>query len=198
VDPTLSKSEDEALLPLSPDLERALVDNHQRFLLFLEHRLGNRADAEELLQESILRAIGSGKTLPDSEGAITWFYRVLRNAMVDRYRKQSVETRGVDRLAREPEATPHDIELHQAVCACMHGLLPSLKPEYADMVKQVDLEEQPLAEVARKLGVTSNNASVRLHRARQALKRTLERACGSCATHGCLDCTCGRKPSTAP
>jgi RNA polymerase sigma-70 factor (ECF subfamily) len=32
---------------------------------------------------------------------------------------------------------------------------------------------------------------VRLHRARQALKRELERSCGTCATHGCLDCTCG-------
>ena len=44
---------------------------------------------------------------------------------------------------------------------------------------------------AEDLGITPNNATVRLHRARKALKRELERSCGTCATHGCLDCGCG-------
>lgn len=52
----------------------------------------------------------------------------------------------------------------------------------------------PLQKVAKALGITTNNATVRLHRARRALKRELERSCGICATHGCLDCTCGESP----
>ncbi|HZH03129.1 MAG TPA: sigma factor-like helix-turn-helix DNA-binding protein, partial [Myxococcaceae bacterium] len=74
-------------------------------------------------------------------------------------------------------------------------LLPGLKPEYAQMVRQVDLENRPLADVAVELGVTSNNATVRLHRARQALKKQLQRCCGSCAAHGCLDCSCRGRPA---
>jgi RNA polymerase sigma-70 factor (ECF subfamily) len=70
-------------------------------------------------------------------------------------------------------------------------LVPTLRAEYAEILRRVDLDEEPLSEVARQLGITPNNASVRLHRARRSLRRQLERSCGTCATHGCLDCRCG-------
>jgi RNA polymerase sigma-70 factor (ECF subfamily) len=78
-----------------------------------------------------------------------------------------------------------------AICECMNTLLPTLKPEYAEILQRVDLQDSALTEVASELGISQNNATVRLHRARQALKRQLEQSCGTCATHGCLDCTCG-------
>jgi RNA polymerase sigma-70 factor (ECF subfamily) len=55
----------------------------------------------------------------------------------------------------------------------------------------VDLEGGSVGDYARKAGITPNNASVRLHRAREALRKQVEKTCGTCATHGCLDCTCG-------
>ena len=75
-----------------------------------------------------------------------------------------------------------------------------MKPEYAQVVRAVDLEERPLSEVAASGGITVNNATVRLHRARQALKRQLVRACGACAAHGCLECSCrtGGPPAAKP
>jgi hypothetical protein len=65
-----------------------------------------------------------------------------------------------------------------------------LKPEYREMLHRVELEEVSLRETAATLGLTPNNASVRLHRARQALRLALMHMCGTCAEHGCLDCTC--------
>jgi RNA polymerase sigma-70 factor (ECF subfamily) len=44
---------------------------------------------------------------------------------------------------------------------------------------------------AEAAGITPNNASVRLFRAREALRQQLQRSCGTCAEHGCLDCSCG-------
>lgn len=169
---------------------RALVDNHRQFLAFVERRVGNRATAEEILQSAFVKSLEKGSTLSDAEGAVTWFYRLLRNAMVDHYRRQQVEGRALEREAREAEEPSEDPELKQAVCACVGKLLPTLKPEYAEMVRQVDLEERAVPDVAREAGITPNNAGVRLHRARQALKKQLERSCGSCASHGCLNCSC--------
>ena len=105
------------------------------------------------------------------------------------------EQRATDRLAVEPVAA-EEPALRDAVCACMHDLLPSMKPEYAQVVRAVDLEDRSLAEVAAGGGITVNNATVRLHRARQALKKELLRACGACAAHGCLECGCrtGARP----
>lgn len=180
--------EDDASLPLTQNVERVLLENRSRFVAFLERRLGSRGAAEDLLQGAFLKALESKAAPADAEGAVRWFFRVLRNALLDEHRRRGAEERASERLAREPAV--EDPELHDAVCACLRGLLPALKPEYAEVLRQVDLDERPVGEVAGLLGVSSNNASVRLHRARQALKRQLERSCGACATHGCLDCTC--------
>jgi RNA polymerase sigma-70 factor (ECF subfamily) len=75
-------------------------------------------------------------------------------------------------------------------CACLTRLMTTLKPEYAAILESVDLGGRPLAGAARDLGITSNNASVRLHRARRALRQRVQQSCGTCATHGCLDCDC--------
>lgn len=177
---------------LNPSVVESLVGNHRRFLSFLERRVGNQALAEEILQSAYIRTLEKGGELREGEGAVAWFYRLLRNALVDHYRRQSAEGRALEREAREATEVGPDPELQQTVCACIHDLLPALKPEYAELVRQVDLEGRSVPEVAREAGITPNNAGVRLHRARQALKKQLERSCGTCAAHGCLDCTCGK------
>jgi RNA polymerase sigma factor (sigma-70 family) len=169
---------------------RTLVENHRDFLAFLERRVGSRAVAEELLQAAFVKTLEKGDALRDGESAVAWFYRLLRNALVDHYRKQAAEGRALEREAREATEAGPDPELKSAVCACVSSLLPTLKPEYAELLRQVDLEERSVPEVAAEAGITPNNAGVRLHRARQALKHQLERSCGTCATHGCLDCSC--------
>jgi RNA polymerase sigma-70 factor (ECF subfamily) len=170
-------------------LERILLAHHGKFLGFLERRLGTRVDAEEVLQAGYARALEKGVPDDDDEGVVTWFYRLLRNALVDRARRRDTERRSSERLAREPEDVEVP-ELREAVCACMHDLLPAMKPEYAEIVRAVDLEEGALSEAAAAGGITLNNATVRLHRARKALKRQLLRTCGACAAHGCLECHC--------
>src|SRR5690606_13706155 len=132
-----------------------------------------------------------GAALRDEESAVAWFYRLLRNAVVDHYRRRGAEARalekeGIAQLVREELS---DEEVKGTLCACMNDLLPTLKAEYAQILRAVDLEEQSVSDVARALGITANNASVRLHRARLALRRALERSCRTCASHGCLDCS---------
>jgi RNA polymerase sigma-70 factor (ECF subfamily) len=172
------------------DVLPALVGNHRQFLGFLERRVGSKAVAEEILQSAFVKTLEKGGALRDGEGAVTWFYRLLRNALVDHYRRQAAEGRALEREAREATEASEDPELKSAVCACVGELLPTLKPEYADLVRKVDLEERGVPDVAKEVGITANNAGVRLHRARQALKKQLERSCGTCASHGCLDCSC--------
>ena len=93
------------------------------------------------------------------------------------------------RLEDEAESS-FEPELRQNICTCMTDVLLRLKPEYADIVKAVELDERSIADVARENGLTTNNATVRLHHARAALRRRLVEVCGACSDHGCLDCTC--------
>ena len=191
----MSESDQEVLRSLARDVVDALVDNHRRFLSFLERRVGNRSAAEEILQSAYARAVEKGVPANDSEGAVNWFFAILRNAVIDHYRQRSTESRAIETLANEGVPEIADPELRDEVCACFRRLLPTMHAEYAAILEKVDLEERPVADVAQELGITSNNVSVRLHRARAALRTQLERSCGVCATHGCLECSCAGETS---
>jgi RNA polymerase sigma-70 factor (ECF subfamily) len=174
----------------APELVQALVSNHHRFLEFLERRLGSRADAEEMLQAAFVRGLKRADTIRDEDRVVPWFYRILRNAIADHYRHRAAEERVLQRLASESEEAAESPELRAAVCACVSELARTLKPEYRTILERVELEEASVADVAREEGISPNNAAVRLHRARQALRRRVMETCGTCAEHGCVDCRC--------
>jgi RNA polymerase sigma factor (sigma-70 family) len=186
----------EAVLPADealPAEEMALlIANHARFLAFLAPRVESAAVAEEILQAAFVKGLERGATLRDGDSAVAWFYRLLRNALIDHYRRLDVQRRGKQRYAAESELLTPELEsaLEDSVCACMNELIPSLKPEYSEVLRRAELEGQPVNELARELGITPNNAAVRLHRAREALRKRLVQTCGTCSEHGCLQCTC--------
>jgi len=177
---------------LSPAVVRVLLENHRRFLGFLERRVGRRDLAEELLQEAFTRGMARGRTLRNDESAVAWFYRLLRNVMVDHLRSESAEDRGRAALAREESAavSEPDQELVDTICACVSSLVDTLRPDYATAIQRIDLGGESLQSFATGAHITRGNATVRLFRARQALRRRVEQSCGTCATHGCYQCEC--------
>jgi RNA polymerase sigma factor (sigma-70 family) len=189
---------------LSPAVLRILVANHDRFLAFLERRVDRRDVAEEILQDAFVRGIARGGALREDESAIAWFYRLLRNAIVDRTRTASSERRGLQALGRElaaaADAAEPDQELIDTICTCVRSLVGTLKPEYADAIARVELGGESLPGFAAAAGISRGNAAVRVFRARQALRRRIEESCGTCSTHGCYECECRDEPhaATAP
>ena len=186
----MNMDDHQAARPLDPNVVQVLVENHRSFLSFLERRVGNRVSAEEILQSAYARAVEKGVPTDESGGAVHWFFAVLRNAVTDHYRRRAAEARALDAIAHEGNPEITDPELRAEVCACFRRLLPTLHEGYATILEQVDLEERAVSDVAEELQISPNNASVRLHRARSALRKQLERSCGACATHGCLECSC--------
>jgi RNA polymerase sigma factor (sigma-70 family) len=174
--------------PLDPRAERALVEHRSRLLATLEQTTHNRDVAEDVLQTAYVRALERGTPAVGDESVVAWFKAVLRNAWIDGVRRTALEARAAGRIV--PEEELGDAELHDAVCACVHEAIEGLKPEYAAVIREVDLKDRTLGEVARESQITANNAGVRLHRARQALGRRLGMLCGACAAHGCLECSC--------
>lgn len=169
-----------------------LLQGQARFLRFLERRLGNRADAEDVLQAAFLKLATHTESLRDEDKLVPWFYQLLRNLIIDHYRQRDAVARMEQSVAAEVASTTAGVDepLFTAVCTCVTDLIPALKPEHAELVRRVELGAESLHQVATALGITPNNASVRLHRARRALRAALQDTCGACADHGCLDCGC--------
>ena len=175
---------------LSPEAVAQLVEGHREFLSFLERRVESRAAAEDILQTAFVRGLERGAGVPD-EKVVAWFYRIMRNAVIDHYRQRSTSARAMEAWAREfTELQEPDAALRQEICQCVSSLLTTLKEEYQQALRIVDLEDGKLSDLAQQSGITAENAAVRVHRARKALRRQVELACGTCAEHGCFDCQC--------
>lgn len=185
-------TEGDVARPIDGDVKRVLVENHREFLRFLERRVGRRDLAEDLLQEAFARGLEKLENLRDGEAVVPWFYRTLRNATVDYYRRSKSADRALALFAEEIEKSEEPVETMQAeVCKCVARLAGTLKPEYADALRRIEVEGVSVTDFADEQGISKNNAAVRVFRAREALRKQVAVSCGTCAEHGCLNCTCG-------
>ena len=182
----MSTAEDQAPI-------EALLANHQAFLRYLERRVGDRAVAEDILQDAFAKVVARPDQAPADEG-IMWFYRTLRNAAVDQFRRRGAADRAYEAFARELEThdAPSD-DMQTEICACVSRLAATLKPEYAEALTAIEVGGTPVKVFAEQKGLSSSNAAVRVFRAREALKKRVAESCGTCAEHGCMNCTCGQR-----
>ncbi len=167
-----------------------LLEHLEAFVGFVRSRTGDPELAADLVQDCLLKALKAEQVPDDAEGAVTWFYRVLRHAIIDAHRRRTTRDQALDKLAVE---LPETLEPEQAgdVCQCVLKLLPALPEADAELLRRVDLEGESASELARAAGERVNTVNVRLLRARRRLREQVERTCRACATHGCLDCDCG-------
>jgi RNA polymerase sigma factor (sigma-70 family) len=172
-----------------------LLENEPAFKQFVRRRVGDEGLVQDILQQSFTRAVQHSHTLHNEESVLAWFYRILHHAVADYYRIRGSEARRNQAFLQELTISgnhqePPPDEVKATACACLHRLLPTLRGNYAELIKRIDLDSESPANVAKELKISRNNLTVRLHRARQSLRASLEDACGICSRHGCLNCTC--------
>ena len=101
----------------------ALLENHRAFLSYLERRVGDRALAEDILQDAFAKVVSRPERAPTDEGIVPWFYRTLRNAAIDHFRQRGAADRAYESFARELEG--HEAateEMTADICACVSRL----------------------------------------------------------------------------
>ena len=177
----------------SPAPVVTLLENHRAFLRYLERRVGDRALAEDILQDAFAKVVARPDLAPADEAVVPWFYRSLRNAAIDQFRRRGAADRAYEAFAREldTQGTP-SAELETEICACVSRLAATLKPEYAEALEAIEVAGTPVNTFAKQKGLSASSAGVRVFRAREALKKRVTESCGTCAEHGCLNCTCKR------
>ena len=160
-------------------VEHRLLRERPRHLRYLQARLRCREDAEDTLQEFAIRALKrAGRVREDRIDA--WLNVSLRNALFDRYRRESSRRRLSEAAAVEPTICTELDVIADVSSSCLSISIAELKPSYSTVVRRADLEEVSLGNLARELNLTSNNTAVRLHRARAVLRRVMHLRCTAC------------------
>src|SRR5919198_4530293 len=107
----------------SPSPIETLLENHRAFLRYLERRVGDPALAEDILQDAFAKIVARPEQAPRDESIVPWFYRTLRNAAIDQFRRRGAADRAYEAFARELEthetSTP---EMATEICACVSRL----------------------------------------------------------------------------
>ncbi len=170
-------------------MEESVLKNLHTFVGFARKRLGDPHLAEDVVQESLVKALAAARQPTNEEDTVAWFYRILRRSIIDLYRRRDARKRAMEQFEKELPSVPVAGD-ERLLCQCFKRLLPAVPEQYRELLQRVDLNGDDPAAVAASFGLTKNNLTVRLHRARMHLREQLSRNCRACSKHGCLDCTC--------
>lgn len=179
----------EALIAGRPEAFEPFVDRFGPLILGFGRRMcGHRADAEEVLQETLMKAYQSLKNLRDPGALKTWVYRVAANACLKMRRqgkggpKREISLEDVLPRAGEGGEPPQiadwsDIPLDRLLQGELKSKLDeailALPKDYRIVLVLRDQEGLDTRETAEILGISETLAKVRLHRARLALRKRI-------------------------
>lgn len=156
------------------------VSTYQDMAFTIAYRIcKNRQDAEDIVQESFVRAFRNLQSFRSSSKFSTWLYRIVYNTAINAiqssiYRTEFTEyeqTKGKDLYSDLNPA--ESIEEHEKKIA-INKILDKMPNDEALILSLFYLEENSIKDVSHILSLTESNVKVRLHRARKRFAEMTE------------------------
>jgi RNA polymerase sigma-70 factor, ECF subfamily len=183
------------------ETEAAWKEFHLRLRAFVTRRVGQRADAEDIVQKVFLEMHRSLPTLRTRDRLGAWLHRTARNAIADHYRTParrrevpSGDTSDLD--VRHPSRAlmpDDDVRAVASAAACLGPMVQRLPEAYRRAIELVELRGVTQRVAAESEGVSLSGMKTRVQRARRLLKASLLQCCRvaldarggmlSCETH---------------
>jgi RNA polymerase sigma-70 factor (ECF subfamily) len=145
-----------------------------RLRAFIRRRVPSESDADDVLQDVLLKLVEKGRQVGD-QSVPAWLFTVARRAVIDRWRALRPLAEASDEiasvLAEDDQAVVRDL------ADCMEPLLRRLDDGDSSILRRVDMEGMSQAEIARELGVAISTVKSRVQRARARLQERLLACC---------------------
>ncbi len=158
--------------------------DYPRIFRYILGMVRDTAEAEDLTQETFLRAYRHRESLRDENAQTAWLYRIATHVCLDRlrqYARRNLQETDTD-LDQVDVAEPDTPSLQQTIerdemSGCVQSYLIRLSDTYRAVILLHDMHELTAAEIAQLLGESLENVKIRLHRARMKLRAALEAGC---------------------
>jgi RNA polymerase sigma-70 factor, ECF subfamily len=185
--------------PPAPDPARWVELHGDCLFRFALMRVRDRSRAEDLVQETFLAAMRAKERFAGRSAEQSWLVGILKNKIVDYFRKAGRETSFTDLEFLKDEQS--DLFIQEGLFAggwhhetgpmdwgdapgnnldraafwqSFHECMGKLPPNVARVFQLREIDDLPTGEICAAMNVTPNNLWVMLHRARMALRRCLE------------------------
>jgi RNA polymerase sigma factor (sigma-70 family) len=159
-----------------------LVKRYQNFVFTIALRYTPvREDAEEIAQDTFVKAYKSLKDFRGDSKFSTWLYAIVNSTSITFLRKKRIETHSLDNenVFESADSQASDTRANQveqkSKVAMISKAINLLSPDDAKLITLFYKAEQSLEEIAQILDMETNTVKVKLHRARQRLKDKMEK-----------------------
>jgi RNA polymerase sigma factor (sigma-70 family) len=160
-----------------PSWEQVVAENSDRVYRLAYRLTGNRADAEDLTQETFVRVFRSlDRYQPGTfEG---WLHRITTNLFLDGARRRTrlrfdALGESAERLPASDRTSPERGFEHENLDVDIQEALNALKPQYRAAVVLCDIEGLSYEEIGTTLGISTGTVRSRIHRGRAQLREAL-------------------------
>ncbi len=133
----------------------------------------NHDMADEVVQETMIKAMHKVDKIKNIDVLDSWLFRVLSNCFIDQCRKHRNEI-DIDEVPLFEQDTPESIHLQNEMLLCVRNAIFCLPLKHRQVLTLIDIENFSYAQVADILGVPHGTVMSRLNRARQSLKKLLD------------------------
>ena len=171
-------------------IQTAVREQRGRLLRFIERRVPDPAEAEDILQDVFAELVESYRLLKPVEQAAAWLFRVARNRIIDRYRRVPAQrTVSLDaplgpgagdepaRLLQDvlpaPDDSPENRLLRETIMDALTDALAELPAEQRQVFVWHELEDKSFNEMVAETGVPLKTLISRKHYAVKHLRKRL-------------------------
>lgn len=152
----------------------AEVCRHRSDLIQTGLRLtGSRAEAEDLVQEAVMRAWVFWSRFEPGTNSRAWMHRIVVNTFINSYRRRRREREILERIHAEPANPSVSVVQTEGLSDEVQAALDALPGDFRDVVVLVDIQDRSYRDAADAIGCPVGTVMSRLHRARKAMKRAL-------------------------
>ena len=165
-----------------PDDSAAVADAYPRILRYVKRLVRDPAEAEDLTQETFLRAHRERDALHDPQARLAWLYRIATRVCIDRLRQRARRPATSEMAVEDTDPADDGPSLQQVIerdemSGCVRAYIVGLPDDYRAVLLLRDLHGQTGPQVADVLGVSLATVKIRLNRARRKLAAALEAGC---------------------
>jgi len=196
------------------EFEAEFLPNAASLLAVANRLTGTRSEAEDLVQDTLLKAFRSRQQYRAGTNPRAWLLAILRNTFLNGYRRRNLERKVFDGPDADALASgwvgasslramrdPHSGALHRLLEAPLLSAIDELPPEFKMTVMLADIEELSYREIAQSMNCPIGTVMSRLHRGRRWLRAQLlehARALGLSGDEEATSALTGSAPSSAP
>lgn len=142
---------------------------------YIKKHINNNSDAEDILQEVLLKIYNSIDDLRDYRKINAWVYKISKNTIIDYYRNKNKELAQLDENIFEEYVG--DDSYNNEISKCLNTMIDYLPEKYKEVIKLIEYNGLTQKEVSQYLGISVSAVKSRVHRARGMLKKMLIECC---------------------